>query len=196
MNCISAISPTCLELFRPRDRPSPSPDRRLINSLLKNSRRVERAPPPAALEVVLGFDRVERTLLSAAFDVVFDLGLDFVPGGKHNRGRAALQRRVKHPKPNRAAAPAEEEEEITRSGRARLQPCRPSPRLSPRLQPLRSASPAPTNKNGASPKGPAPHLFTLYYQNIKPKGVNPPHTTTLYSTQNEQLTKKSSTQGS
>jgi hypothetical protein len=41
------------------------------------------------------------------------------------------------------------------------------------------------------------HRFlTLYYQNIKPKGVNPPQSASLYSYPNEQLAKKSSTLGS
>jgi hypothetical protein len=76
----------------------------------------------------------------------------------HNRGRAALKRRVKRPKWNRALA--------------------------------RVLDPAPANKNGASPKGPAPSSFTLYYQNIKPKGVDPPQLATLYFYPNERLTKK------
>jgi hypothetical protein len=73
-------------------------------------------------------------------------------------------------------------------------PSRPAPDRDGR--PIVSALRIPGNKNGASPNGPAPLLFTLYSQNIKPKGVKPPQTATLYSYANEQLTKKSSTSGS
>jgi hypothetical protein len=53
---------------------------------------------------------------------------------------------------------------------------------------------APKNKR-RKPKKAAPFL-TLYFQDIKSEGVNPPHLTTLYFHPNERLTKKSSTFGS
>jgi len=56
---------------------------------------VERAPPPAALDLVLGSDRVERAPPPAALDLVLDVALDLVLCRKRNRGRAALKRRVK-----------------------------------------------------------------------------------------------------
>jgi hypothetical protein len=48
----------------------------------------------------------------------------------------------------------------------------------------------------AQAKGPRRNFLTLYIQNIKLEGVNPPHYSTLYFPPNQQLKQKSSRWGS
>jgi hypothetical protein len=94
--------------------------------------------------MILVFPRVERALLSVAFD--FDLTFDF--------------------------------DFLTSEA------------------PPQAAGSLPRNTNGADRKACAAVFLTLYIQNIKPEGANPPTFDTLYCPANQSLKQESSGLGS